>query len=121
MEYTSIVTKESQACPGVRFRVRRLSLARRMELVKQIREAGRALEFHAAGSGIDDAVEAAAIRAAVDGIYMRWGVEAIEGLTIDGAPACVESMIASGPDGLAREMAEAVHAELFLSEDERKN
>ncbi|MBM3787575.1 MAG: hypothetical protein FJW30_24735 [Acidobacteria bacterium] len=121
MEYQSTVCKESRVCPGVRFQVRRLSLARRMELVREIRSAGAQLEFHAAGAGLADQVEAASIRATVDAIYLRWGIAGIEGLSIDGEPATVESFIAAGPDGLAREMADAVHGELFLSEDERKN
>jgi hypothetical protein len=121
MEYTSFTTWESRAFPGVRFRVRRLSLARRMDLVREIRNAGNALSFHEAGEGITDAAMAAEIRSRIDALYIRWGLESIEGICIDGEPADAERVIERGPDALAREIAQAVRSELFLSEEERKN
>lgn len=121
MHYESYLTVESRACPGVRFRVRRLSLARRMELVRLIRETGEKLAFHMAGDSVTDTAQAGEIRARMDDLYIRWGLDEISGLAIDGEPASLESFLDRGPDALAREIVEAIQGELFLNEDARKN
>jgi hypothetical protein len=121
MQYESYVTVESRACPGVRFRVRRLSLARRMELVRLIRETGERLAFHMAGDSVVDAAHAAEIRARMDALYIRWGLDEISGITIDGEPVTLDNLLDRGPDALAREIVESIKGELFLDEDERKN
>ncbi len=121
MNYESYKTVESRACPGVRFRVRRLSLTRRMELVGLIRETGEKLAFHMAGDSVVDAAQAAEIRARMDELYIRWGLTEIEGLTIDGEEVRTENLLERGPDALAREIVDTVKNELFLNEEERKN
>mgnify|MGYP003337082257 CR=1 FL=1 len=121
MHYESFTTIESRACPGVHYRVRRLSLARRMELVRLIRETGEKLAFHMAGDSVVDAAHAAEIRARMDALYLRWGLEEIHGLQIDGEAATIDNLTERGPDALAREIVEAIKSELFLDEDERKN
>ena len=121
MNYESYTTVESRACRGVRFRVRRLSLTRRMELVRLIREAGEKLAFHLAGESVADAAQAAEIGTRMDALYLRWGLEEISGLTIDGAPIGLENLLERGPDALAREIVGAIKKELFLDEEERKN
>lgn len=121
MNYQSTAIHISQTCPGVQFAVRRLSLAGRMELLEKIREAGTRLEFHQAGSSVEDTASSAAIHARVDELYVRWGLHSIEGLSIDGQPATADSLLAKGPNGLAVEIAMAVRREIFLDEEERKN
>jgi len=121
MNYESFTIVESRACPGVRFRVRRLSLARRMELIRLIRETGEKLAFHQAGDGVLDAAHAAEIRSRMDALYLRWGLEEVTGITIDGEPVSVDNLMDFGPDRLAREIVDSIKGELFLSEDERKN
>ena len=121
MTYESFTTVESRACPGVRFRVRRLSLARRMELIRLIRETGEKLAFHIAGDSVTDAANAAGIQARMDALYIRWGLDEISGLTIDGEPVSLDNLLDRGPDKLAREVVDAIKGELFLDEDERKN
>jgi hypothetical protein len=121
MEYTSTKRLHSTVCPGVSFGVRRLSLAGRLELAARLREAGERLAFHEAGKSVEDGARAAEIRARMETIYIAWGLASIEGLSIDGEPATPEALVERGPDELAREIAEAVRAELFLSPDERKN
>ena len=121
MQYESYLTVDSHACQGVQFRVRRLSLSRRMELVRLIRETGEKLAFHMAGDSVIDAAQAAEIRARMDALYIRWGLEEISGITIDGEPISLDNLLDRGPDSLAREIVEAVKGELFLDEDERKN
>lgn len=121
MHYESYLTVESHACPGVRFRVRRLSLARRMELVRLIRETGEKLAFHMAGDSVVDGAQAAEIRARMDELYLRWGLDSVTGLTIDGEAVTLDNLLERGPDTLAREIVDAIKGELFLDEDERKN
>jgi len=121
MTYESYTTMESRACPGVRFRVRRLSLARRMELVRLIRETGEQLAFHMAGDSVIDAAHAAEIRARMDALYIRWGLDEISGITIDGEPVALDNLLDRGPDALAREIVDTIKSELFLDGDERKN
>lgn len=121
MQYESLITLESHACHGVRFRVRRLSLSRRMELVRLIRETGEKLAFHMAGDSVTDAAHAAEIRARMDALYIRWGLNEISGMTIDGEPVTVENLLDRGPDSLSREIVDAIKSELFLNESERKN
>ncbi len=121
MEYESAVVVESKAAPGVRLVVRRMSFARRVELMRRIRElAGRA-DFLAAGAEPEEQMDAALARAEIDRVYVEWGIESDEGLTIDGAPATAESLASRGPEDVFREALEAVKAECGLSEAERKN
>lgn len=121
MNYESLITKESCAVPGVRFRIRRLSLSRRMDLVRRIREAGEGLAFYEAGETVSERARTAEIRARIDAIYVQWGLESVEGLSIDGIPACPQSLLDRGPLALATEIAEAIREELFLNENDRKN
>jgi hypothetical protein len=121
MEYTSVTVVEPAAAPGVRLVLRRMSFARRVELMRRIRElAGRA-EFLKAGEGAGEQMDAALLRAEIDRLYVAWGVERVEGLVLDGAPATPESLAEAGPEGLFREALEAVRRECGLSEAERKN
>ncbi|MGH9593159.1 MAG: hypothetical protein ACRD5L_08715, partial [Bryobacteraceae bacterium] len=90
---------ETQA--GVRFRVARVSVARRIGLARRIREIGRKIEFLEAGNDAREKIEAAVLAGEVDQAYLEWGLEEIRGLTIDGEPATPESLIEKGPMPLA--------------------
>ena len=70
----------------------------------------------------DEAERAASLLGAeIDRLYIRWGLEEIRGLVLDGAPATAESLIESGPEELFLEALTAVRAECGLTENERKN
>jgi hypothetical protein len=112
---------DSEACPGVRFRVARISLERRIELARRIREIGRKLEFLEAGSDPREKLEAAVLESEMDRAYLEWGLEAIEGLEIDGEAATPAALIERGPLKLALEIAERIRAECSLNQAERKN
>jgi hypothetical protein len=98
-----------------------MSFGRRLELARRVREISHKLEFAHAGSTTQDKVDAALMDGEVDQICLEWGLTKIEGLEIDGKPACVKELIGSGPEDLCREIIEAVKRECGLTESERKN
>ncbi|HLH41375.1 MAG TPA: hypothetical protein VKV74_00215 [Bryobacteraceae bacterium] len=118
---TSFVWFEAETLPGVRYRIARMSLGRRIELARRVREIGRKLEFFAAGNDAREKLEAAVLQCEIDRAYLEWGLEAVEGLEIDGEKATPETLIERGPLDLAREILGKIRGECGLSETERKN
>jgi hypothetical protein len=98
-----------------------MSLGRRIELTRQVRELLGRMQFCAAGEDIVEKLEAAECGSAVDGLFVRWGLMEIEGLDIDGARATPETLIAAGPEELVREIAARIREGCQLTEPERKN
>jgi hypothetical protein len=115
------VTLPSKTTQGVEFTIIRLSFARRMELARRVLELSRQMEFHQAGEGIDESIEANILSCEIDRLYLRWGLAAISGLIIDGMEATAELLAEKGPENLADEIVAAVKAECGLTENERKN
>ena len=112
---------DAETCAGVRFRVARISVARRIELARRIREIGRKVEFLEAGEDPREKIEAAVLAAEIDRVYLEWGLEEIQGLVIDGDAATPSLLIEKGPLDLAKEMLARIKGECGLSEDQRKN
>ncbi len=112
---------DAETYPGVRFRVARISVARRIELARKIREIGRKVEFLEAGKDPREKLEAAVLTAEIDSVYLEWGLEEIQGLTIDGDAATPSALIEKGPLDLAKEMLGRIKRECGLSEEQRKN
>jgi hypothetical protein len=121
MEYESLVECESQACPGVAYKVRRISFARRLELLSRLRGLAARLEFERAGLTAADRIEATLLEGEVNRAYLEWGLDSIDGLILDGLPATAATLIESGPEDLCREIAERIRGECFLSGGQRKN
>lgn len=119
--YRSTVRCASTARPGVRFEIRRMSLARRIELAQAIRELAQKLEFHQAGDSVNEQVEAAAIAAAIDRVYLDWGLVRVDGMRVDGHRATAETLYGAGPEDLTREIVNRIKSECGLTDDERKN
>jgi hypothetical protein len=120
--YESAVWRESRLWPGVQFRVLRMSLLRRHRLMQELKSLASEEAFHrAAPQAAGSAISAAEVQARIDEMVIRTALLGIKGLSIDGQQASVESLIESGPENLAREIAEAIAEESFLNEDERKN
>lgn len=119
--YESSAWFDAETRTGVRFRVARISVARRIELARRIREIGRKVEFLEAGPDPREKLEAAVLAAEIDREYLEWGLEEIQGLEIDGERATPAAVIAKGPMDLAKEMLARIKRECGLSEDERKN
>ncbi len=121
MNYESEMQVDSRVAPGVTFSVSRMSFGRRMELMRQVRELSRRVEFLEAGQQVGDKMDAALLQAEIDRLFVRWGVRAIAGLQLDGVEATPEALAETGPEALFREALEVVRAEIGLSEEARKN
>jgi hypothetical protein len=121
MEYQSTTTIQSERYPGVSFRLFRMSIGRRMELTKRIRELAGRTEYLAAGTDAREKIEANLLAAEIEKTYLNWGLQSIAGLSIDGEPATPESLAAAGPEDLCAEAIAAIKRECGLTEQERKN
>lgn len=121
VQYESVLTVDSAAVPGVRFAIRRVSLARRNELIQRVRELSVRSEFLNAGEGLQERIEASLLTNELEALYVRWGLVRVFGLSIDGGDPTVEALIESGPEELTREIGAAVRRQIGLSEEERKN
>ncbi len=118
--YASMVQFNSKSCPGVTFAVKRISLARRLELLEKLRAITLRQEFLDAG-GDGERLEAAIGNQETNRLLLEWGLARIDGLLIDGVGASVDTLIESGPEELSLEIVAAVQSLMGLSEDERKN
>ena len=119
--YSSYLEFGSDAVAGVRFRIARVSFSRRLELVRRVRDFAQRIEFLEAGGDATEQFESSVLGAEIDRLYLEWGLQAVEGLVIDGEQATPASLIEKGPESLAREIVRRIRAECHLSEDERKN
>lgn len=121
MNYESSRTVESAACPGVTFRIARMSFSRRLELTRRVRELGHRVEFQQAGEGIQSKIDAALSSGEIDRLYLEWGLLTVEGLLIDGEAASAAGVMDRGPEELCREIVREIRRECGLTEEERKN
>ena len=121
MTYESVTVVESRVAPGVKFTVAKMSYGRRTELMRQIRELSRRMEFLEAGKEPADKMDAALVEAEIGRLYVSWGLRAISGLVVDGAEATPELLAESGPEDLFREALAAVQSQTGLTQEERKN
>jgi hypothetical protein len=121
MTYESVKVVESAVAAGVRFTVAKMSFARRVDLMRQVRELARRMEFLEAGASAGERMDAALLQREIDRLYLTWGLREISGLEVDGAQATPDSLAAAGPEALFREALAAVRAETGLNEAERKN
>lgn len=111
----------SEVRPGVELVIARMTFGRRIELMRMVRDLAARLEYFEAGRDAKNDMEASLVGAEIDRLYLRWGLDEIRGLEIDGAPATPEALIENGPEDLFQEALAAVNAECGLNENERKN
>jgi hypothetical protein len=111
----------SEERPGVEFVIARMTFGRRIELMREVRNLAARLEYFEAGQDARNGMEASLLGAEIDRLYIRWGLEEVRGLELDGVPATAESLIGNGPEELFLEALTAVRAECGLLENERKN
>jgi len=119
--YASEALVESRVIPGVTFTIAKMSFARRVELVRRVRELARRTEFLAASGDAGDQMNAVLLGAEIERMYVAWGVKAVAGLVVDSRAAGPELLAEAGPEELFREALAAVRRETGLSEEERKN
>jgi hypothetical protein len=98
-----------------------MSFARRLELMRRIRDMARTKEFLEAGQDADGKMDGAVLQAEIDRVHLVWGLREVRGLTVDGGAATPELLAETGPESLFREALAAVRAETGLSQAERKN
>jgi hypothetical protein len=118
--HCSVSWHQSQTVPEVRFAIRRISLAHRLELTRRLRDLTLRYEFLNAGE-TPDQLEAALSDLLVRKLYIEWGLAEIQGLMIDGEDATAALLIQKGPENLTGEIISVIRQEIELSEDERKN
>ncbi len=119
--YSSSEWVNAECMPGVRYKVARVSLARRAEITRQVRYLLSKLEYGNAGAAMDDRLAAAEAACRVDSAYIEWGLLQVEGLRIDGRPCDVRLLVEAGPEPLSREIARRIRQECSLTASERKN
>jgi hypothetical protein len=121
MEYESEKRIQSKALPGVWFTIARMSFGRRIELTQRIWDLAGKAEHLEAGADVRGKLAAALVAAEIDGVYLRWGLRKVEGLTVDGEQATAELVATHGPEALCREVVAAIKAECGLNAAEAKN
>ncbi len=121
MEYWSKLTLRSEEFPGVEYTIQRMSLGRRIDLGKRVRQTGLKAEFLQAGDSLRDRVEVGILQNEIDRLYLEWALMSVTGLRIDGEEAGPPLVIERGPESLTREILTEIKRELDLTEEERKN
>ena len=121
MVYESVATVESQVAGGVKFTIAKMSFGRRSDLMRQVRELTRKVEFLEAAREPGQKMDAALLRVEIDRLYVKWGLLGISGLQLDGVEATPQSLAEAGPEALFREALTLVRSQTGLSADERKN
>jgi hypothetical protein len=112
---------ESRIATGVTFAVVKMSFGRRADLMRQIRELARRMEFLEAGRDPGQKMDAALLRVEIDRLYIKWGLRAVRGLDLDGVEATPELLAESGPEDLFHEAVAVVREQVGLNAAERKN
>ena len=121
VSWTSKKIVRSAVQPGVEFVITRMTFGRRLELMRQVRDLATRLEYFEAARDAKNDMEASLLGAEIDRLYVRWGLEEIRALDLDGVPATAESLIELGPEDLFMEALASIKAECGLTETERKN
>lgn len=118
--FESTARVDSKTQPGTVFWIRKVSLSQRIVLLEEIGRLGQKNEFLQAGNA-DQQLMATLNSVKAARLLIEWGLDKIEGLTIDGQPVTPELLVERGPEELCGEIAEALQSSLGLSENERKN
>ena len=119
VDYESAVQKESAVCPGVTYRVARMSFGRRIELMRLVKEVTMKFDFHEAAGAVGN-MAVAILSSEVDRLYIRWALKAVDGLVIDGLSATPETLLLDGPEGLLKEALAIIRSECGLGDEEKK-
>jgi hypothetical protein len=107
--------------PGVRYKVLKMSMARRLDLTRRVKDLMKNLEFLNAGTTATDKVDAAILSGEMDRLYWDFGLESIDGLDINGETTTPAGQFDRGPEELSREILQRIKQNLQLGPDEQKN
>ena len=77
LKYSSAEWVESAVMPGVKYLVRRVSLALRAEITRRVKKLLAELEYREAGEGLEDRLSAALVAAQVDGSWIGAGARGV--------------------------------------------
>ena len=133
MNHDSIFAVQSEIAPDVRYLLNRPTAVRSSALVLMTEEARAHIQkLLAEGRQITDQprdqrdnarlltvvqLVEAVVTSCLDPQYLRWGLCAVEGLTIQGKVPDVEQFLCNGPDALVKEALGLVHAMVRASQD----
>jgi len=106
---------------GVTFTIRRMTLRQRIYLLTDLHALYREHDFSKAGTSQADRINAHLSSLRIDEIFLRWGVLAIEGLSVDGKRLCVEDLAEYAPEGLVREILFRIRESIALDPGDEKN
>ena len=112
---------KSTLYPAVKYRISKMSMGRRIELTKRVKDLMKQIEFASAGVGAADKVDAAILAGQMDKLYWEFGLESIDGLEINGEQVTPAEQFERGPEDLSKEILQRIKANCCVSEDERKN
>ncbi len=132
MNFETTVRIESKIEPSVVYVVKRISVVERANLLMEtLNETARATELVELlkNAGDNQGPEIIRARLELDSLMngkllsaaLRAKLAGIEGLTLNGEAATVESFIQHGPEALVREALEAANAASELTADQQKN
>lgn len=111
----------SSKYPGVKYRVIRMSMGRRIDLTRRVKDLMKRMEFLNAGGTTGDKVDAAILAGEMDRLYWDFGLESLEGMEINGEPTSPDTQFERGPEDLSREILQRIKQSMQLSEGEQKN
>jgi hypothetical protein len=98
-----------------------MSFQNRVALLRDMQTLMARHEFLKAGEEPGDQLEALRVEHEIAQLFLQWGLVDIQGLTVDGAPATVSTLLGSGPEELVREALGTIVGQIGLTEEERKN
>ncbi|BDC52081.1 hypothetical protein F183_A43960 [Bryobacterales bacterium F-183] len=111
----------STAYPTVKYRISKMSMGRRLELTRRLRDLMKRLEFANAGTSNEDKMDAAILAGEIDRLYWEFAVESIEGIQMNGDEIGPTTQFELGPEDLSREILMRIKQQTQLTETERKN
>ena len=119
MEIT--VRYESSVAAGVWFRVRRMTLRQRIQLLEDLYPLYTEAEFLKGGATEAERLMAQVKTLKLQEILLRWGVESVGGLVVNGRELTARELSENAPEELAAEMVQRVQEAAGLTEKQEKN
>ena len=107
--------------PTVIYRISKMSMGRRVELTRRIKELMKRLDFAAAGTGTADQLDAAVLAGEMDKLYWDFALESIDGILMNGDAMSPSLQFDLGPEDLSKEILTRIKQVCQLTDAERKN